>query len=94
MKRLPHPGAIVSTPEGKGSVESVETLREIVKVKLKDDNGEDFYRKYPAEDIKIIKDKKRESNNSETSSDEDIKELEKLEQMDKNDIKNSSDDNL
>ena len=98
MKRLPHPGAIVSTPEGKGSVESVETLREIVKVKLKDNNGEDFYRKYPAEDIKIIKDKKRESNNSnvnnETSSDEDIKELEKLEQMDKNDIKNSSDDNL
>ena len=98
MKRLPHPGAIVSTPEGKGSVESVETLREIVKVKLKDDNGEDFYRKYAAEDIKIIKDKRRESNNSnvnnETSSDEDIKELEKLEQMDKNDIKNSSDDNL
>ena len=97
MKRLPHPGAIVDTPEGRGTVETVETLREIVKVKLKDDSGEDFYRKYPAEEIKIIKDKKKDASssdnqNQEQGSEEDIKELEKIEQMDQNDIKNSSAD--
>ncbi len=35
MKRLPHIGAIVKTPDGVGEVESVETLAERVRVKFK-----------------------------------------------------------
>ena len=36
LKKLPNIGAIVKTPEGQGEVEGVETLKEIVKVKIKD----------------------------------------------------------
>ena len=35
IKKLPHVGAIVKTPEGVGEVDSVETLAERIKVKLK-----------------------------------------------------------
>lgn len=43
MKKLPHIGAIVKTPDGVGEVEAVETLAERIRVKLK--NGEDYSRK-------------------------------------------------
>ena len=33
MKHLPHPGAIVKTDDGEGVVDSVEVLKEIIKVK-------------------------------------------------------------
>ena len=36
LKRLPNVGAIVNTPDGKGEVDGVETLKEVVKVKIKD----------------------------------------------------------
>lgn len=65
----------------------VETLKEIVRVKLKD--GEDvFFKKYNLKDIKILKniEKKQEILNIENS--EDLKELEKLEKLDEFDKKN------
>ena len=52
LKKLPKVGAIVKTADGEGKVDSIETLKEIVKVKFKD--GDDyFYKKYNASDIKI-----------------------------------------
>ena len=54
IKRLPHVGAIVKTPEGVGEVDSVETLAERIKVKLK--NGENYsYKKFLLKEIKVIK---------------------------------------
>ena len=38
LSRLPKIGAIVKTEDGEGTVEGVETLKEIVKVKLKDED--------------------------------------------------------
>ena len=60
MKRLPHIGAIVKTPDGVGEVESVETLAERVRVKFK--NDDDYSKKkYDMKDIKIIKDTQKET---------------------------------
>ena len=87
MKHLPHIGAIVKTEDGKGEVDSVEVLKEVVKVKLKDSEGNAYNKKYNASDIKILKDTKR-SGNPEYETKEDIEELEKIEQMDKNEKKN------
>lgn len=54
LSRLPKIGAIVKTPDGEGIVERIETLKEIVSVKIKD--GEDYlYKKYNGKDIKIVK---------------------------------------
>lgn len=91
MKKLPHPGAIVKTADGQGTVDSVETLKEVVRVKLKDDDGETFYRKYPAKEINVIKDTKK-LNKNDFDDAEDIQELKKIEEMDKRDKKNSSKD--
>jgi len=54
LARLPKIGAIVKTPDGEGIVERIETLKEIVSVKIKD--GEDYlYKKYNGKDIKVVK---------------------------------------
>ena len=56
-KRLPHVGAIVKTPDGVGEVDNVETLKETVRVRIKD--GDIFKQKrYEVKDIKVIKDVK------------------------------------
>ena len=53
LKGLPRIGAIVKTKDGTGEVCSVETLKEVVRVKFKD--GEDFFfRKYDAKDIEKV----------------------------------------
>ena len=55
LERLPGVGAIVKTENGEGIVDSIEILKEKVRVRFKD--GEGFYHKqYDAKDIKIIKD--------------------------------------
>lgn len=78
LSRLPKVGAIVKTGDGKGEVCTVETLKEIVKVKFKD--GEDtFFKKYNVKDIKIIKNIGKEQESSNPENPEDLKELEKLE---------------
>ena len=79
LKKLPKVGSIVETPEGKGTVENVETLKEVIRVKLKD--GEDFYyKKYNANEIKIIKNMEKQKLDEEEVVN--IQELEKLEKLD------------
>ncbi|MCF0125549.1 MAG: stage 0 sporulation family protein [Clostridia bacterium] len=85
LKRLPNIGAIVNTPDGEGEVESIETLKEIVKVKVKDEDSF-VCKKYPAVDIKIIKDSTREQIDQEEI--EHKKELEELEKLEQEDMKN------
>ena len=81
IKRLPKIGAIVKTEDGKGTVEEVETLKERVKVKIKD--GDDyFYKRYDAQDVKIIKNIEKQRIDPEESKH--LKELEELEKLDKN----------
>ena len=83
LKRLPSIGAIVLTPDGEGEVDYIETLREIIRVKVKD--GDNFVsKKYPASDIKIIEDNKAEKvDEEEIEHKEELEELEKLEEEDK-----------
>jgi len=87
LSRLPKIGAIVKTADGEGEVCGVETLKEIIKVKLKD--GEDvFFKKYEAKDIKIIKNIGKKQDELELENPEDLKELQKLEKLDEIDKKN------
>ena len=68
-KRLPHVGAIVKTPDGVGEVDNVETLKETVRVRIKD--GDIFKQKrYEVKDIKVIKDVKIEENSEEDKIEE------------------------
>ena len=94
MKNLPHIGSVVKTEEGEGVVENVEVLREIVRVKFKDEEGNSYYRKFNVPDVKVIKDSKKEENQIEEVDPEELKELEKMEKMDEYDKKNAVDDEL
>ena len=82
LKKLPKVGAIVKAEDGEGTVDSIEILKGIVRVKIKD--GEDtFYKKYPASEIKIIKNiESKEMNQEERENLKELEELEKLDQMD------------
>ena len=83
LDRLPKIGAIVKTEDGEGVVDSIETLKEIIRVKLKD-GDETFYKKYPASAIKIIKNVgKEEIDPEEKEHLKELQELEKLEKMEK-----------
>ena len=89
LKKLPKVGAIVKTADGEGKVDSIETLKEIVKVKFKD-GDEYFYKKYNASDIKIIKNiEQREIDEEEK---EHLKELEELEELEKIENENKQND--
>lgn len=80
LEKLPNIGAIVETEEGEGEIESIETLKERVRVKIKD--GDSYiYRRYDAKDIKVIKDVGQEKIDSEEL--EHKKELEELEKLEK-----------
>ncbi len=82
LKKLPHIGAIVKTEEGEGEVDSIETLKERVRVKIK--NGDDYiYRRYDIKDIRVIKDEEKERLDQEEI--EHQKELEELEKLEKED---------
>ena len=77
-------GAVVKTEDGEGTVESIETLKEIIRVKLKD-GEESFYKKYPASQVKIIKNiGKEELDPEERKHLKELEELEKLEKLDQN----------
>lgn len=89
-KRLPKIGAIVKSEEGTGEVVSVETLKEIIRVKYQD--GEDvFYKKHNVKDLVVIKDA-QEDDSIVAESEEDLKELEKLEKLEKTDKNNQEED--
>ena len=82
LKRLPNVGAIVKTEDGQGEVDNIETLKEIVRVKIED--GDSYiYKKYNVKDIKIIKDNKIEKvYEEELQNKKELEELEKLEEQD------------
>ena len=87
LKRLPHVGAIVSTPDGEGEIEQVETLAERIRVKIK--NGEDYnHKKYNINEIKVIKDSEKEAINEEEQINK--AELDELERLEEEDAKSSS----
>lgn len=83
--RLPKIGAIVNTVDGEGVVESIETLKEKIRVKFKDKEGF-FYKKYDSKDVKIIKDGTKEE--IELENKEELKELEELEHLQQEDNNN------
>ena len=86
LERLPNVGAIVKTEDGEGEVDSIETLKEKVRVKIKDGEGY-LYKKYDAKDIKVIKDATDERiDEEEIKNKKELDELEKLEQEDKQSI--------
>ncbi len=82
LKSLPKIGAEVKTQDGVGEVSSVETLKEVIRVKFHE-NGETFFKKYNAKDVVVIKDVVDEEDKIETESEEDLKELQKLENLEK-----------
>lgn len=92
IKRLPKIGAIVKTEEGIGTVEGVETLKERLRVKLKDENNENYYKKYDVKDVTIIKNVEQEVVNEEEKAN--LKELQELEKLEKMDQKNSQTDEI
>lgn len=59
LDRVPKTGAIVSTPEGQGTVMEVSLLKEILKVKMDKGNETDL-KIYKADEVRIIKDVSRE----------------------------------
>lgn len=88
LSRLPKVGAIVKTADGQGEVCGVETLKEIIKVKFKDDD-DTFFKKYEAKDVKIIKDVEKEDDSLEVENPDDLKELEELEKLEEMDQKSN-----
>lgn len=83
LARLPKVGSIVETIDGEGTVESVEILKENIRVKFEDDDGY-HYKRYKADDVKLIKASETEEIDPEEKENE--KELEELENLAKNDI--------
>ena len=92
LKKLPKIGSIVLTEDGEGIVDSIETLREIVKVKLKDDNDETYFKKYNASDLKIIKNVDSEIVGEEEK--ENMIELQKLEELEIQDKESENNDDI
>ena len=84
LKHLPNIGAIVKTEDGEGEVESIETLKERVKVKIKDNEQDEyFYKRYDAKDVKVIRDAiSQVVNQEEIENKKELEELEKLEEQD------------
>ena len=89
IKRLPKVGSIVKTEDGEGIVNSVEVLKETLRVQFKKDDVT-TYKNYKASDVKVIK--KATGNDIMTSSEEmeNLEELKKLEALDKEDKKNEN----
>lgn len=83
LQRLPKVGSIVGTLDGEGVIDNVEILKENVRVKFEDDDGY-HYKKYKAEEVKLIKESETEELNLEEKENE--KELEELEKLAKDDI--------
>ena len=83
LKKLPKIGAIVKTPDGEGEVDGIETLKERVKVKIKNEEGY-TYKRYDVNEIKLIKDAVEEKLDKEEI--EHQKELEELEKLEREEI--------
>ena len=79
LAKLPKVGAIVKTEDGEGVVESIEILKEKIRVKFKDKEGS-FYKKYDVKDITIIKDGVKDEE-IDVQDKEELKELQELEHL-------------
>ncbi|MBR3255558.1 MAG: stage 0 sporulation family protein [Clostridia bacterium] len=81
LAHLPHIGAIVKTEDGEGEIDGIETLKERVRVKIKNSDGDGFvYKRYDAKDVKVIKDVDVEKvDEEEIKNKKELEELEKLE---------------
>ena len=91
LKKLPKVGAIVkSKEEGEGIVDSVEILKEKIRVKFKDKEGF-FYKKYNADELKIIKDVEEKDEMAGLNKEE-LRELRKLEKLEEEDKKNQTEE--
>ena len=58
----------------------LETLKEMVRVRIEDKDGV-LFKKYDVKDIKVIKDVDKEDDNLNVDNPEDLKELEKMEKL-------------
>ena len=86
LKTLPHIGAIVKTEDGEGEVEGVETLKERIRVKIKNEDGDGYiYKRYDAKAVKVLKDVEGERLDEEELKNK--KELEELEKLEKEKLK-------
>ena len=65
-KKMPKTGSEVGTPEGKGTVVTVNMLKMTVKVKIDDHNGGLIFKDFPAEDIRFRKGQQQEEEDSST----------------------------
>lgn len=75
LQRLPNVGALVKTPDGKGVVEDVQVLKEIITVKI--EKGEEKIKKtFYIDEVEIIKNTKKR----EAKEEIDMKELMQLEE--------------
>ena len=93
LKRLPKIGAIVKTSEGTGEVSSVETLKEVIRVKYQD--GDEFYfKKHDAKEVVVIKDAVVDEDKLDVENEEDLKELQKLERLEDDDKRNTTQDDI
>lgn len=74
LKVTPRQGSLVETPDGKGTVEYVELLKGVVKVRI-EDGKEAALKDYNVGDIKILR-KGKKSQNDEKNDEEMLKALE------------------
>lgn len=81
LARMPKIGAIVKTEDGEGTVDSIETLKEKIRVKFEDKEDGYYFKKYKASDVKILKNIEKEEMNEEEK--ENLKELEEMEKLSK-----------
>lgn len=81
LSRMPKIGAIVKTEDGEGTVDSIETLKEKIRVKFEDKEDGYYFKKYKASDVKILKNIEKEEMNEEEK--ENLKELEEMEKLSK-----------
>ncbi len=86
LKKLPNLGSIVKTEDGEGEIDAIETLKEVVRVKIKNNDGDGYtYKKYNVADIKVIKDNgNKVVDKEELEHKEELEELEELEKLDIN----------
>ncbi len=66
-KKVPKVGSEVGTPEGKGTVVSVNMLKMLVKVKIDDKNGGLIFKDFPADSLRFRKSGQNEREEEESS---------------------------
>ncbi len=69
-KKMPKVGSEVGTPEGRGTVASVNMLKMQVKVKIDDKNGGLIFKDFPVEEVRFKKNNQPEKESKEDESDE------------------------